>query len=82
MDRRCIMKVYLYDLGSYEFPAINLIDWDEVYKDVGVDRKTNDVYDEQLFMLSVLKYGIFYMIPTMEQWKEHRIEEMNRKKAK
>jgi hypothetical protein len=73
------MKVYLYDLGSYEFPAINLIDWDEVYKDVGVDRKTNDVYDEKLFMLSVLKYGIFYMIPTMEQWKQHRKEEMNRK---
>lgn len=68
------MKVYLYDLGSYRYPSNNIVDWDKVYKDMGVDRKTNDVYDKSLFMLSVIKYGISYMIPTIEEWTEHQRE--------
>lgn len=65
-------KVYLHDLGSYEFRLRNnLIDWDLAYEDMGVDRKTNNIYDEPKFVLAVIKYGVTFITPTLEEWQEH-----------
>lgn len=72
-------KVYLYDLGSYKYPD-GIIDWNKVFNDLGVDKKTNDVYDEKKFMLCVIKYGITYMVPTLEEYNRHKAKELEAKK--
>ena len=74
-------KVYLKNLGSYRYPH-GVIDWDKVYNDLGVDRSTCDVYDEQKFMISVLKYGISYIVVSLEEYNYNKKKELEAKKAK